>query len=70
MGMEGTVLVKVLVSREGKVLQLSIAHSSGYEPLDTAAKEAVQNWRFVPARRGDSAVDEWVQVPLAFHLKK
>jgi len=70
MGMEGMVMLKVLVSREGKVLEMEVAHSSGYELLDRAASEAVKNWRFVPARRGDSAVDEWVQVPLAFHLKR
>ena len=70
MGMEGTVMLKVLVSREGTALKIEVAHSSGYEILDKAAAEAVKNWRFVPARKGDVSVDEWVQVPVAFHLKK
>ena len=70
MGMEGTVMLKVLVSREGHVLQLEVARSSGYDMLDKAAGEAVKNWRFVPAKRGEIAVDEWVQVPLAFRLNR
>jgi len=70
MGMEGTVMLKVLVSRQGVALKIEVAHSSGYEILDRAAAEAVKNWRFVPAMQGDSPVEEWVQVPLAFHLKK
>ena len=71
MGMEGLVMLKVLVSREGNVsFETEVGHSSGYELLDKAAKEAVKNWRFVPARRGESAVDEWVQVPMAFRLRK
>lgn len=49
---------------------MEVAQSSNYELLDRAASEAVKSWRFVPARHGDSTVDEWVQVPVAFHLKK
>ena len=70
MGMEGIVMLKVLVSRQGTALKIEVAHSSGYEILDKAAKEAVRNWRFVPARQGDSPVGEWVQVPMAFHLER
>ncbi len=70
MRMEGVVMLKVLVSSRGAVLRVEVAHSSGYEILDKSAAGAVQNWRFVPAKHGDSPVDEWVQVPLAFHLKK
>ncbi len=70
MGMEGMVMLKVLVGRQGAALKVEVAHSSGYEILDKAAVESVKNWRFVPARQGDSPVEEWVQVPLAFHLKK
>ena len=70
MGMEGTVMLKVLVTREGSARKIEIAQSSGYEILDEAAAEAVRNWRFVPARQGDFPVEELVQVPVAFHLRK
>jgi len=70
MRMEGMVMLKVLVSRQGTPLKIEVAHSSGYEILDKAAAGAVGNWRFVPAKHGDSPVDEWVQVPVAFSLRK
>jgi len=70
MGMEGMVMLKVLVSREGESLKIEIAQSSGHEILDQAAAQAVERWRFIPARKGDSPLEEWVQVPVAFHLKK
>jgi len=70
MGMEGTVMLKVFVSRDGSAIKIEVAQSSGYEILDSAALQAVRNWRFIPARKGDIAVDEWVQVPVAFHLNR
>ncbi len=70
MGIQGTVMLKVLVSREGFSLKVQLAQSSGFEILDNAAAETVKTWRFVPARRGDLPVDEWVQVPVAFHLNR
>jgi len=70
MGMEGTVMLKVFVSWEGSVIKIEVAHSSGYKILDNAALQAVKNWRFIPARRGETPIDEWVQVPIAFHLNK
>jgi len=70
MRIEGMVMLKVLVSRQGIALKVEMAQSSGYEILDKAAAGAVKNWRFVPARQGDSPVEEWVQVPVAFHLQR
>ena len=67
--MEGTVMLKVLVSRQGTALKIEMAHSSGHEILDKAAVDAVRNWHFVPARKGDSPMEEWVQVPVAFHFE-
>lgn len=44
------------------------ASSSGRRMLDTAAVAAVKRWTFVPAKRGDEAVDGWVNVPIDFKL--
>jgi|SRR5208283_1581004 len=70
MGIQGTVMLKVLVSRQGLALKVEVAQSSGSDVLDNAAAETVKNWRFVPARRGDSPIDEWVRVPVAFNLTR
>ena len=58
MRIEGMVMLKVFVSRKGTAVKIETAHSSGYEILDKAAAGAVRNWRFVPAKHGDSPVDE------------
>jgi protein TonB len=67
-GQEGTAIVRAQVLHSGDCAQAALLHSSGYALLDHAALAAVKQWRFVPARRGNSAVDAWVEVPITFHL--
>ena len=67
-GEEGKVLLKVRVTPQGTAEQVDIQTGSGYSRLDSAAREAVQRWRFVPARRGDEAVAASVIVPITFAL--
>ena len=66
---EGQVMLRVLVSPEGQPARVELRTSSGSERLDRAAQEAVARWRFVPARRGDVAVEAWVLVPIVFKLQ-
>ena len=67
-GWQGTVLLKVHVLASGRADHVSVASSSGHDSLDDAASEAIANWSFVPARRGEQAIDGWVQVPIEFKL--
>jgi protein TonB len=67
-GWQGTVFLKVHVLANGHSDHIVIASSSGHESLDDAATEAVANWSFVPARRGEQAIDGWVRVPVDFKL--
>lgn len=66
---EGTVRLRVLVSAAGRAEQLRVHTGSGHERLDRAALAAVQEWRFVPARRGEQNVSGWVEVPIQFKLE-
>lgn len=66
---EGTVILDVLVDREGRVRDLSVSQSSGHQVLDKAAAAAVKNWLFEPGRRGKETTDMWVKVPVTFRLK-
>lgn len=66
---EGTVRLRVLVSAAGRAEQVRVHAGSGYERLDRAALAAVQEWRFVPARRGEQNVSGWVEVPIQFKLE-
>lgn len=65
---EGKVLLKVRVSAQGTALDVAVSKSSGFPRLDAAATDAVSRWRFVPARRGEEAVDSSVVVPITFAL--
>lgn len=65
---EGTVMVDVLVSALGRPKGLSIAKSSGVELLDMAALQAIQQWKFVPAKQGSRIVEARVRVPITFRL--
>jgi len=65
---EGRVLLKVTVTATGNAGEVEIARSSGSSILDHAARSAVSRWRFVPARRGEEAVDAEVIVPVDFQL--
>ena len=65
---EGKVTLRVQVSAEGLSDAVKIEKSSGHDILDESAMEAVKKWRFIPARRGDTAVASSVLVPINFSL--
>lgn len=66
---EGQVTLRVLVSPDGLPAQVELRTSSGSDRLDRAARDAVAHWRFVPARRGETAIESWVLVPVVFKLQ-
>lgn len=67
-GLEGQVVLKVHVLASGQPDSVTVARSSGHAILDDAAIKAVVQWAFAPARRGQAAIDGWVQVPLTFKI--
>ena len=68
-GEQGTVTLKVLVTREGVPASVSVETTSGSASLDQAAADAVKSWRFAPARQGAQTVEAWVLVPVVFRLE-
>jgi len=69
LGEQGTVFLRVFVTIAGDATRVELKTSSGYPRLDQSAQAAVQRWKFVPAKRGEQAVDAWVVVPIKFSLK-
>ena len=67
-GWEGRVVLRAHVLANGSPDSVEVRTSSGRRMLDTAAVAAVKRWTFVPAKRGDEAVDGWVNVPIDFKL--
>jgi protein TonB len=68
--LEGVVQLRVWVSDQGRVDKLTVVGSSGHGLLDQAAVDAVRHWRFVPARLGEIAVADVIDVPVPFRLDK
>lgn len=68
LGEEGRVLLRVLVSVEGKAESVVLEKTSGYERLDNAAIDAVKKWSFIPAKKGKEVLSAYVLVPVKFTL--
>lgn len=68
LGHEGTVILQVLVLASGEAGSIDIFRSSGSGQLDKAALSAVRKWHFIPAKKGGSAVDYFINVPITFEL--
>ena len=68
-GYEGEVLLRVEVLSNGRVGEIEVRRSSGHEVLDRSAIAAVKQWRFVPAKKGETPVPVWVNIPIAFQLR-
>ncbi len=68
-GIEGQLRLKVLIDQEGKVAQVEIHTSSGYQDFDHPAIEAVYQWQFKPAQIEGKERSSWVLIPIAFRLK-
>ncbi|MDP6408183.1 MAG: TonB family protein [Planctomycetota bacterium] len=46
LGQEGTVTLRAVVGRDGRVVEVAMRESSGFETLDSAARRAFARWRF------------------------
>lgn len=68
-GYEGTVVLSVRVTPQGRVGEIRVRQSSGYTILDRQALSTVGKWVFTPALRGTKAVEMWVDVPIEFELR-
>lgn len=67
-GWTGKVLLKVRVSAEGLAESVALEKTSGHDILDENAIEAVKQWRFIPAKRGETPVASSVIVPIDYKL--
>lgn len=66
-GIEGQVVIKVLVDRQGRVTEL--LHVTSTPIFDDAAEKALRTWRFRPALIGHHPVPAWVVVPVRFVMQ-
>lgn len=66
---EGTVMVRVTITAQGRVADAVLETSSGYSRLDEAAVKAVRTWRFAPNSNSSGATTS-VLVPVKFQLNR
>lgn len=67
--LEGTVIVKIWVDKEGKAKKAVVVKSDS-EVFDQPAIDAAMQWVFTPALMNNGPVAVWVSVPFRFRLSK
>jgi len=68
-GIEGMVILKILVDVDGRVIKAKVLKSLGNVGCDEAAIEAAKQCLFEPALQRDKPVRVWVSYPVRFVLK-
>lgn len=69
-GVQGDVLLKVSLDADGRVIDVTIARSSGHRSLDQSAAKQVRRWTFNPAEENGKRVPAMVLVPMQFRLNR
>ena len=68
-GYEGKVVLKLEVLETGKIGQIKIAKSSGFDVLDRAALKSVKTWTFTPGTVAGVNTKQWITQPITFDHK-
>ena len=63
---EGSTLLRVLVSDMGRVDSVEVLAPSGHTAFDSAAILGAKELRFTPARRSGKRIEVWAEVPVHF----
>jgi protein TonB len=68
-GVEGTVWVKIVIDKEGKVRKAEIERSDA-DVFNEPALNAARQWVFTPALMNSGPVEVWGSIPFNFKLRK
>ena len=68
-GLEGVVVLDVLVSNSGEPLSCQITYSSGYKDLDNAAKKTVLSSLFRPGTLNGEEIKSSLRISISFQLR-
>ncbi|MEM7372783.1 MAG: TonB family protein [Bacteroidota bacterium] len=68
-GIEGTVVMRVLVDKEGNYKRHRVI-SSPHPLLGKQVEKQIHNLRFTPALQGNTPMDFWVNIPFKFDLNE
>ena len=65
-GIQGRVVLHILVGVDGSVLEHKVLKSFGHTECDQAAIKAVKSVRWKPAKQRDKPIKVWISVPVIF----
>lgn len=68
-GVQGTVVLDLLIDPDGKPVKITVVQGSGSPELDKAASGAANFWRFAPPRWNSRPVEVWGRVEVRFHQR-
>jgi len=68
-GVEGVVMVRLVLSGQGEVVKAEVKETSGSQLLDEAALSALRQWRFNPGKGAEACTEFTLLVPVRFTLK-
>jgi TonB family protein len=66
---QGSVLLLVLVGKDGLPKDIKVIQSSGFDSLDLAAINALSQWTYRPRTVDGVPVEAYLRFPLNFNLK-
>jgi periplasmic protein TonB len=65
---EGTATLRVLIGPDGRVREAQVVRASHPDFGKAAVKQALDAWRFKPATRGDTPVEDWQTLSVRFTI--
>jgi TonB family protein len=65
-GEHGEVYLGIYVSTHGRPKKIRVLHSSGYSDLDDAAVTAAATWHYIPGKRNEGTVSDWMALRMDF----
>ncbi len=69
-GIEGWVKVRFVITKKGRVRNLSVLSESPKGVFHKTVLKTVPNWRFKPAKKNGQPVDLWVEQTINFKLDR
>lgn len=69
-GVQGWVLVRILVSKAGEVSQVKVLKSRPKGVFEDTVRRTLRSWRFKPAMKDGQPMAAWVQTTIRFKLSR
>jgi len=69
-GIEGVVVLKIFIDREGKVTMVKVLNNGGFYEFGRAASRTIKKWQYEPAKIMGMPVAVWCIQNIRFEIEK